>query len=430
MIEAKEILPLLGLPSEKIKSVDVINESNESTIYIELMDIRGICPKCKSSAIEIKDYYTVCINNSIIKHHKLNVEIRVRRYRCKKCGKTFKQNYDFTQKGDSISLTVKTQIIDDLKERITASQIAKDHNVSKMTVMRIFDKGVLPQLPLKLSEIICIDEFCYKHSNSKEGKYPVVITNPFTGQIIDIIYSRWKCILIDYFNKIKIPERRNVKYFVSDMNETYRQIKKAFFKDAIHIADRFHVIKMFNEAITLIRTRIIKNEVYYDEKEYRYLKKNWKIFLKDRDELANHKYVDKWGVVSDPTIALDRCLAKYPDLFYAYWTKDDFRKDTNKLQYYFKAEQIINFYENKLCHSTINEMVKIGRTFSHWKTEIINGITQNPYSIKISNAIAEAKNNQIQTLIDMCYGMPNFERMRKRVLYINRSKKARGIRPL
>ena len=74
MIEVKEILPLLGLPSEKIKSVDVINESNESTIYIELMDIRGICPKCKSSAIEIKDYYTVCINNSIIKHHKLNVE--------------------------------------------------------------------------------------------------------------------------------------------------------------------------------------------------------------------------------------------------------------------------------------------------------------------------------------------------------------------
>lgn len=423
MFEAKDILPLLGIPGTKIKSFDTIEDGDEATIYIELEDIRGYCPECGSTSIEIKDYYTVRINNSVIKHRHLTVEIRVRRYRCRKCGKTFKQQYDFTQKGDSISAAVKGQILDDLKERLTNAQIAKDHNVSKMTIMRIFDKYVLPQLPLKLSEIICIDEFCYKHSNSKEGKYPAVITNPMNGKIIDIIYSRWKDVLIDYFNKVKYPERLAVKYFVSDMNETYRQIKKIFFKDAIHIADRFHVIKTFNEAITSIRNRIIKQEVYYDQKEYRYLKKNWKIFLKDRYELSKQKYVDKWGIVIDPTVSLDRCLAKYPDLYYAYWTKEEFRRDTNKLMYYAKAEEIIMFYENKLLHSTIDEMAKIGRTFSNWRREIINGITQNPYSIKINNAIAEATNNQIQTLIDICYGLPKFERMRKRVLYINRNQK-------
>ena len=37
--------------------------------------------------------------------------------------------------------------------------------------------------------------------------------------------------------------------------------------------------------------------------------------------------------------------------------------------------------------------------------------------------IAEATNNKIQTLIDLCYGLPKFERMRKRVLYINRNQK-------
>ncbi|MCQ2815249.1 MAG: hypothetical protein MJ227_03050 [Bacilli bacterium] len=44
--------------------------------------------------------------------------------------------------------------------------------------------------------------------------------------------------------------------------------------------------------------------------------------------------------------------------------------------------------------------------------------TRNPYSIKISNAIAEATKNQIRTLIDICYGMPKFERMRKMILFI------------
>lgn len=91
--------------------------------------------------------------------------------------------------------------------------------------------------------------------------------------------------------------------------------------------------------------------------------------------------------------------------------------------YYGKAEEIINYYETTLLHSTIDEMVKIGKTFTNWKREIINGITQNPYSIKISNATAEATNNKIQTLIDLCYGLPKFERMRKRVLYINRNQK-------
>ena len=423
MFEAKDILPLIGIPETKIQFIDTVYDGDEAIIRIELADIRGCCPKCGSTSIGIKDYYTVRINNSIIKHRHLTIEIRVRRYRCQKCGKTFKQQYSFTEKGSSISNAVKLAIVDDLKQRLTSSQIARDHNVSEGTVKNIFDNAILPQLPLKLTEIICVDEFCYKHSNAKMGKYPCVITDPLSGKIIDIIESRWKDVLIDYFNKVKVPERYRVKYFVSDMNETYRQIKKIFFKDAIHIADRFHVIKAFNEAITAIRTRIIKQEVYYDKQEYLYLKKNWKVFLKDRYELSKIKQVDKWGVVTDPTVALDRCLAKYPDLHYAYWTKEEFRKETSRLMYYHKAEEVVNFYENKLLHSTIEEMNKIGKMFTNWKREIINGLTQNPYSIKISNAIAESTNNQIQTLIDICYGLPKFERMRKRVLYINRNQK-------
>lgn len=422
MFEAKDILSLLGIPGTKIKSLDTVNDGDEATVYIELFDTRGCCPECGSTEIGIKDYYTVRINNSIIKHRHLTVEIRVRRYRCKRCGKTFKQEYNLAEKGSSISNEVKLAIIDDLKERITNAQIARDHNVSKMTVMRLFDKYVLPQYALPLSEIICIDEFCYKHKG-RYGKYPCVITNPINKKIIDVIESRWKDVLVDYFNKVKISERRTVKYFVSDMNETYRQIKRAFFHDAIHIADRFHVIKAFNEAITSIRTRIIKQEACFDKKEYQYLKTNWKVFLKDRYELSKIKTINKLGIVTDPTVALDRCLAKYPDLYYAYWTKEEFRFQTRNLMYYAKAEDTINFYINKLTNSTIDEMKKVGKTLSNWKREIINGITQNPYSIKISNAIAEATNNQIQTLIDLCYGLPKFHRMRKRVLYINRNQK-------
>lgn len=39
----------------------------------------------------------------------------------------------------------------------------------------------------------------------------------------------------------------------------------------------------------------------------------------------------------------------------------------------------------------------------------------------ITFAVAEANNNTIQTLIDVGYGYGNFERLRNRVLYINRN---------
>jgi len=422
MNEAKDILALLGIPSEKIKTYYVESNETDSVIYLELFDVKGYCPHCGSTNIEIKGYYKVRINNSIIKHKRITVEINVRRYRCKKCKRTFKQKYDFYEYGDRISIPVKAAILDDLKTRITFTQIAKDHDVSPNKVREIFDKSVLPQLKLPLPEILCIDEFCFKHNKSMKGKYPAVLTDPLSGKIIDIIESRWKDVLIDYFNKVKLNERYAVKYFVSDMNDTYRNIKRIFFKNAYHIADRFHVVKAFSDAITSIRTRITKNEIW-DSKEARYLKKNWKIFLKDRNELSKIRIVDKHGIVMDQTVPLDECLKKYPDLHYAYWTKEEFRKDTNKLMYYGKAEEIVDFYARKLSHSTIEEMNKIGRTFQNWRTEIINGLIQNPYSIKISNAIAEATNNNIQTLIDLSYGLPDFKRMRKRVLYINRNQK-------
>lgn len=423
MIEAKDILPLIGIPGLKISHLDVDNDESNPILYLELHDIRGRCPKCGSDSIEIKDYYFVTLNNSIIKHRNLKISLRVRRYKCKRCGKTFKQEHGLSNHNCSITNAVKNAIIEDLKEPLTITQIAKDHNVSLMTVNRILSLPHLEQHRLPLSEIICIDEFCFKHSNSKEGKYPAVITDPLTGTILDITYSRWKTILFEYFNKVKFYEKNKVKYFVSDMNETYRQIKKAFFKDAIHIADRFHVIKAFNDAITSIRTKIIKEERFFDDKAARFLKKNWKIFLMDRNKLKAKRKVNRWGIVTDPTVDIDECLSKYPELHFAYWVKEEFNQRTKKLMYFKEAESIVCFFENQLSKSTITEMNKIGKTLRNWRLEIINGMTFNPYNKRISNAIAESMNNQIQTLINICYGIPKFENMRQRVLYINRNKR-------
>ena len=49
--------------------------------------------------------------------------------------------------------------------------------------------------------------------------------------------------------------------------------------------------------------------------------------------------------------------------------------------------------------------------------------SKNTYGIVLTNAMAESNNNYIQTLINIGYGYSNFNRLRKRILYISSNRK-------
>ncbi len=73
------------------------------------------------------------------------------------------------------------------------------------------------------------DEFHFSNSKNKKLKFPFVMSNPFTKEIIEIIESRKSDYLWDYFRQLSLFDRGKVKYFISDMNETYRSLKKGIF---------------------------------------------------------------------------------------------------------------------------------------------------------------------------------------------------------
>lgn len=421
MFDSKDILSLLSIPSEEVSSFSVVKDTDEiSFIDIELKDNRPSCPFCLSNEIVIKDYYKVRINNSIIRWQKLIVNINVRRYKCKCCNKTFKQKYDLYKDKSIISNEVINIIENMLMDRISMEYIAKEVSVSKQTVINILDALPNPKR-LSLGKVICLDEFHFSNANHKAGKYPCVISNPFNTELIDIIESRRKAYLIEYFNSISFRERNNVKYFISDMNETYRFIHKQFFYDSIYIIDHFHIVKLFTEAIQTIRIKIM-NEQDKDTKAYKYLKKNWKLFLKNRYDLKDNTFTDKAGIVFHVLDSIDMVLKTYSELHAVYWAKDEFCSAMLKLHEYQETKNYIDFFINKYSNSPIKVLNKIGRTFKHWYHEIINAYSKNTYGVVLTNAMAESNNNYIQTLINIGYGYSNFKRLRKRILYMSSKK--------
>lgn len=423
MIDSKDILSLLSIPSDNILNVSIISDTNDiSYVDIELKDIRTNCPFCFSKKIGIKDYYDKHIKNSIIRHHKLIVNVHVRRYVCKKCKRTFKQSFYLSEDHESISYKTKEIAKTMLLDRISMEYIAKELSISKQTVINILDDMPNPSR-LVLPNVICIDEFHFSNANTKAGKYPCVISNPFTSDIIDIVESRKKAYLLDYFSKISIQERKNVKYFISDMNDGYRSIHHIFFNQSIHIVDHFHVIKLFTEAIQITRTKIMKTFTK-DTKEYKYLKRNWKLFLMNKNKLNELIYVDSNnGTVNKTIDSINMVLKAYPDLNEIYQAKDEFVQAMLHLHGVDETTEYLEFFINKFSRSLLKELNNIAKTFINWKKEIINAYSKNEYGIVLTNAIAESNNNYIQTLINVGYGYSNFNRLRKRILYISSNRK-------
>ena len=202
MIDSKDILTLLSIPCEEVSNVEIISDTSEITyVAIELKDNRPFCPFCFQNNIVIKDYYKVKIKNSIIRKHKLFVNISIRRYKCKCCNKTFKQNYSLYKSNKTISINTENMVKEMLMDRVSMEYIAKELYLSKQTVINILDEMPEPNR-LPLPSVICLDEFHFSNANTKAGQYPCVISNPFNTELIDIIESRRKPYLIEYFQKL------------------------------------------------------------------------------------------------------------------------------------------------------------------------------------------------------------------------------------
>lgn len=422
MTDTKNILSFLGIPETIIKNISIEYENEMAFVFIDLKDIRTKCPKCGSKNVSIKDYYDVCIKNSVLKNKKMNVEIHVRRYKCNECGKSFKQKFDFYDENCEISNETKFQIAQELKSFKNLTQIAEEFNISPSKVRTILDNDIRYQKRGKMPEVLCIDEFCFRHS-SKGEKFPAVISDGLNHKIIDIVESRKIAYLKSYFNTIPFGERKKVRFFVSDMNDTYKRIHQLYFKDSIHLIDMFHISNLFNNCVREIRTRILKQQDY-DSKEYRFLKQNWKFFQMHEDRLNKLFNVnEKTGIITFWKDEVYYTLRKYNDLNKAFYLKEEFYKTTRRLLFYSEAEKLVSFLIINANSALVPEINKLGKSLQNWKYEIVNALVRNPYKRRLSNGIAEANNSIIEKLINSSFGLVNFERLRKRVLYIINSKK-------
>lgn len=237
------------------------------------------------------------------------------------------------------------------------------------------------------------------NGNAGNYKYQVALIDSKNHKIIDILPCRYKHELCDYFKKFSLSERSKVKYFITDLWETYKDISFTYFPNAKIIADRFHYFRYINNALNTIRKNVQKSLPKSEQKHFFHSRK---LFLSKMEDL-NDEQLER----------LNYLLINYSeDLRITYREKEELLKIIHSNDSSLAINQF-NQWVNDNLESNITQLKEVAKTYSHWSYEIKNSL-EVPYS----NGIIEGFNNKIKTLKRIAFGFRNFKRFRTRILLL------------
>lgn len=235
-------MPLLNLP---LYSSTIIDETEHDIhIQIALTDTtRPDCPYCGSTSIQSHGKRHRHFMDIPIRGKRVGLNIDVPRYRCKGCGKTFAQTLpamsDEYKMTERLEKYIKQQSI--LRPY---THVAKDTGVTDVTVYNLFldhKEALSEKLTFTTPKVMGIDEIFL----AKQAR--CVITNIEERTIIEMLRDRNKPTVIQYLKGV--DEAHVILRVTMDMWRPYRDAVIEVLPNAKIIIDKFHVVRMANNAV-------------------------------------------------------------------------------------------------------------------------------------------------------------------------------------
>jgi transposase len=128
----------------------------------------------------------------------------------------------------------------------TQKLLSKTHDIGHATVERWYQDFIryrVQELKARHSpKVLGIDE----HFFTRKKGYATTLCDLHNHKVYDVVLGRSEIALKPSLERI--PERYRTRIAVMDLSETYRQIVKKHFPNALIVADRFHVIRLVNHS--------------------------------------------------------------------------------------------------------------------------------------------------------------------------------------
>lgn len=238
------ITSMLCLPTESLSRIE------ENTFLLTLPVQVHVCPHCHKETTLVHDYRKQPLKVSCLIDTPVTLYYRKRRYWCPHCHKAFAEKNPIVSRYQRMAKDTIARIIAEHGSLVSSTDIARRYKIAVPTVQRLF-KQISPA-SMQLDEAISIDEF----KGDVGAKFQVVINSLTRHCCLNILEDRTSEILYQQLLEYPLEERLRVKLVSIDLSASFRSMVKACFPNAQLTADKFHTVRMANEALNWVRRKV------------------------------------------------------------------------------------------------------------------------------------------------------------------------------
>lgn len=204
--------------------------------------------------------------------------------------------------------------------------------------------------------------------------------------------------LYAYFNQFPKTALNTTKIVIIDMSKTYLNVATTFFRKALVVIDKFHVVKHLMESVDDYRKR-----------KQRELKKH-----KDLIYQLRHAFCGRFDKLAAETqLKVNELFNLDGELKTVHELKEEFLaiyagKNLDRTE----AETAIDAWVGKVRSADIPELLEFVATYLNWKKYILNY-----FDYRYTNGLMEGFNNKNKVIQRMSYGFRTFATLRGKLLF-------------
>ena len=385
---------ITGLPFVTVQKVE---EGKVLKVYCRL-EKPAFCPHCLSEDLRHKDTKVRRIKGITHSETPSELHLKVPKYRCHACGKTFMQTIPGVKKYSRTSQPLKEELFSKHIKGISQKQLAEDFRLGTASceryVKELFDLKYKERQNAACPKILGIDE----HRFGKGLQFATTLCDLQKHKIHDILPGKAEQFLLQ--SLLDLKDKQKVQVVVMDLSSSYKSLVRRHFPNALIVTDRFHVIRLILNAFSGIAQRL--------DPDLKWQRGLPKLLLKNKENLT-----------PEQSEKLEKYFAKQPAVGNLYLFKEDLKAflmtKTNSKKALKKEGVIAAFVRFlQLLEETGFDLFKtLGKTLKSWGTEILH-----MFYLPYSNGVTEGFHRKMKLIQRRAYGFKNFENYRLRVIVL------------
>ena len=337
-------------------------------------------------------------------HRKVELVVDIPRLFCYECGCIRQPDLAFAEPKKHYTRSLERFVID-LCRVASIQDVAELTGLGWDTVKEIHKRHLrrkYKSFSLKKVRYLAIDEVYL----GKKRKYITIVLDLRTGRVLHVGRGKGKEALEDFWRRLKRSQAK-IEAVATDMASGYIAAVLTHLPDADLVLDHFHLVKWFNEKLSLLRRQLYREAT---QMEKAVLKGSRWLLLKAPEHLKAHRDPRK-----DERRRLQAALELNQPLAIAYYMKERLRllfqcPDRDR------AERELKAWIQEASCSGIRILKEAARKLSVWKPFILNW-----HKHRISTGKLEVINGKIGTLQRNAYGYRDDEYLKLRILNLHNS---------